>query len=56
MYNKNKNAEGFIGNLKLDYRLIPDDTLHKGTTKRHKQMKNHPFYGARFSINIWNYF
>ena len=34
--------------------LVPYDTVHKVTSKRHKRDENHQFSVARFSINIWN--
>ena len=36
----------------LTFRLVPDDTVHKGTSKHHKTYKNAPIFGPRSSINI----
>ena len=33
--------------------LVPDDTVHKGNSKRHKTDEKHSLCGARSSINIW---
>ena len=35
----------------LDW-LVPDNTVHKGTSERLKTDKNDPFGSARLSINI----
>ena len=36
----------------IDSGLVPDDTVHKGTTKHNKTDKKSPILGARSSINI----
>ena len=43
-----------MGNIHFDQVLVPDDTVHKGTSKQHKSdEKSTYFTNARFSINIW---
>ena len=43
---------GIIHVSTQSHEMVPDDTVHKGTSKRHKKDEKAPICGAWSSINI----
>ena len=44
-------AQAILGMVHYYWGLVPDDTVHKGTSKHHKTDEKAPICGARLSIN-----